>query len=273
MKSTPPTARRSSAPRRAKPGPLWIMARRQTAGRGRSGRQWASEPGNLYASLLVTLACPPAVVPQLSLLAGVAVVDAIAQAAGGASPGLRLKWPNDVLIGQAKCAGILAESISGQGGGDRRDRHRHQSRLASDRSRPRGHAPGRARRAALTPEAMLGFLAAAMQRWLAVWDVRNGICRRCARPGSSALVLSAKAAASIRGRSASRAHFVGLDAGGALLMQDRAGTAAQHRLRRRDAGDGRCGRCKLMADQRRRRRQGSATNWCSWRSAASARSA
>ena len=60
------------------------MARRQTQGRGRSGRQWASEPGNLYASLLQRLACPQAVVHQLSLLAGVAVIEAIAAAAGGA---------------------------------------------------------------------------------------------------------------------------------------------------------------------------------------------
>ena len=61
------------------PGPLWVMARRQTQGRGRSGRQWASEPGNLYASLLQRLACPQSVVHQLSLLAGVAAVEAIAR--------------------------------------------------------------------------------------------------------------------------------------------------------------------------------------------------
>ena len=109
------------------------MARRQTQGRGRSGRHWASEPGNLYASLLQRLACPQSDVHQLSLLAGVAVVEAIA-AAAGAQPiaGLRLKWPNDVLIGGAKCAGILPESQSGGGGlgGRRRGRHRHQSGLA-----------------------------------------------------------------------------------------------------------------------------------------------
>ena len=72
-------------------GPLWIMARRQTQGRGRSGRHWVSEPGNLYASLLQRLACPQSVVHQLSLLAGVAVVEAIAEAAGSAGiAGLRL---------------------------------------------------------------------------------------------------------------------------------------------------------------------------------------
>ena len=43
-------------------GPLWVMAHRQTQGRGRSGRKWASEPGNLHASLLLSLACPPTAV-------------------------------------------------------------------------------------------------------------------------------------------------------------------------------------------------------------------
>src|ERR1700680_2406864 len=99
-------------------GPLWIMARRQTNGRGRSGRMWASEPGNLYASLLQRLACPQSVVHQLSLLAGVAAVEAIAAAVGGRINGLRLKWPNDVLIGEAKCAGILPESQIGAGGSE-----------------------------------------------------------------------------------------------------------------------------------------------------------
>jgi BirA family transcriptional regulator, biotin operon repressor / biotin---[acetyl-CoA-carboxylase] ligase len=98
-------------------GPLWIVARRQTQGRGRSGRSWGSEPGNLYASLLQAMACPPSAVPQISLLAGVAVIDAMRAAAGGVRiPGLRLKWPNDVLIVQAKCAGILPECVSGADG-------------------------------------------------------------------------------------------------------------------------------------------------------------
>jgi len=91
-------------------GPLWIMARRQSHGRGRSGRQWASEPGNLYASLLQRVVCRQSVVHQLSLVAGVATVEAIVAAAGAPIAGLRLKWPNDVLIGAAKCAGILPES-------------------------------------------------------------------------------------------------------------------------------------------------------------------
>jgi BirA family biotin operon repressor/biotin-[acetyl-CoA-carboxylase] ligase len=104
-------------------GPLWIMARRQSAGRGRSDRQWVSAPGNLHASLLIGLDCPATAVAQLSLLAGVATIDAIRRAAaasgGGEPTGLRLKWPNDILIDGAKCAGILVETSSQLPGGRR----------------------------------------------------------------------------------------------------------------------------------------------------------
>lgn len=100
---------------RGETGPLWVTAKRQTQGRGRSGRGWTSVDGNLYASFLATLTCPPSVVPQLSLVAGVAVHDAISRAVGAGGEridGLRLKWPNDVLVGRAKVAGILPESMS-----------------------------------------------------------------------------------------------------------------------------------------------------------------
>lgn len=101
-------------------GPLWIAADTQTAGRGRSGRSWSSDVGNLHASLLVTLAVPAARAYQLALVAGVAGFDALAAAAGPeALPGLRLKWPNDILINGEKAGGILIESsilAKGSGG-------------------------------------------------------------------------------------------------------------------------------------------------------------
>lgn len=69
----------------------WLVAERQTVGRGRSGRAWASPTGNLYASGLVELrpSDPPA--PTLALVAGIAAVETL----GGAS--VILKWPNDIL--------------------------------------------------------------------------------------------------------------------------------------------------------------------------------
>jgi len=90
-------------------GPLWIVARTQTAGRGRRGRVWVSEPGNLYATLLLTDPAPPEKFPELSFVAALALHDAI----GGRIPGLAarlvLKWPNDLLIDRNKFAGILIE--------------------------------------------------------------------------------------------------------------------------------------------------------------------
>lgn len=98
---------------RGERGPLWITAKVQTGGKGRSGRAWVSENGNLYASLIVTLDCEPAVAHQLSFVAGIAVADAIrAEAAPDPLPGLRLKWPNDVLLDGGKLSGMLLESTT-----------------------------------------------------------------------------------------------------------------------------------------------------------------
>jgi BirA family transcriptional regulator, biotin operon repressor / biotin---[acetyl-CoA-carboxylase] ligase len=91
-------------------GPLWITARAQTAGRGRRGRNWVSEPGNLYATLLLTDPAPPERAAQLSFVAALAVHDAITALAPVLGPQLAFKWPNDVLAAGAKLAGILIEA-------------------------------------------------------------------------------------------------------------------------------------------------------------------
>jgi BirA family biotin operon repressor/biotin-[acetyl-CoA-carboxylase] ligase len=91
-------------------GPLWITAARQTAGRGRRGNAWVSEPGNLYASLVLADAAPAAHLPELCFVAALAVRDAVAAVAPSLSPALKLKWPNDLLLDGAKLAGILIEA-------------------------------------------------------------------------------------------------------------------------------------------------------------------
>ena len=93
-------------------GPLWILAHRQSAGRGRRGRAWASPPGNLYATLMLTEPSAPAQAPQLSFVAALALHDALAACAPQLGPSLKLKWPNDLLLGGAKLAGILIEGDS-----------------------------------------------------------------------------------------------------------------------------------------------------------------
>jgi BirA family transcriptional regulator, biotin operon repressor / biotin---[acetyl-CoA-carboxylase] ligase len=89
--------------------PLWIVAREQTQGRGRRGNTWTSPRGNLYATLLLHDPAPPPHAPELSFVAALAVVDAIAGRAPMVADRLALKWPNDVLCGGEKLAGILLE--------------------------------------------------------------------------------------------------------------------------------------------------------------------
>jgi len=96
------------------PGPLWIWSARQSQGRGRGGREWVSQPGNLFASLLIGLNCPLRVASQLALVAGIVTFDTIAKliAYEGRSEVL-LKWPNDVLLAGEKVAGMLLENVGG----------------------------------------------------------------------------------------------------------------------------------------------------------------
>jgi BirA family biotin operon repressor/biotin-[acetyl-CoA-carboxylase] ligase len=91
------------------PAGLALLAERQSAGRGRSGRDWLSPPGNLYLSVLLRPAGPAREARQWALLAGVALHEAAAGIAPDPAQ-LRLKWPNDLLRDGAKCAGILADS-------------------------------------------------------------------------------------------------------------------------------------------------------------------
>src|SRR5207302_165633 len=82
-------------------------------GRGRRGRVWVSERGNLFATLLLTAPAAPEYRPQLSLVAALAVHDALVEIAGGLKRRIAIKWPNDLLMDQAKFAGILVEGEVG----------------------------------------------------------------------------------------------------------------------------------------------------------------
>ncbi len=160
------------------PGHLWIRADVQTAGRGRRGRGWASPNGNLMTTLLLRPPCGPGEAAQLSFVAALAVGDLI----GASVPADRigLKWPNDVLVSGAKIAGILLES----GAGPVSDPHSRLDWLGigmgvnlashpTDLDRPvtdlraeTGAAP--------SPAQALEHLAAAFERWYAVWDEARG---------------------------------------------------------------------------------------------------
>ncbi|HUH11417.1 MAG TPA: biotin--[acetyl-CoA-carboxylase] ligase [Brevundimonas sp.] len=96
-------------------GPLWITARRQTAGRGRRGRKWESESGNLASTLLLLTRKSPAEAAQLTFAASLAVADLLDRYVPPAL--VTIKWPNDVLLDGRKTSGILIESGPAPSGG------------------------------------------------------------------------------------------------------------------------------------------------------------
>jgi BirA family biotin operon repressor/biotin-[acetyl-CoA-carboxylase] ligase len=104
-------------------GPMWFVTSEQTAGRGRRHRPWISPRGNLACSVLEVIDVPPAVAATLGFAAGLALeaalqkvsIEASMRTAGSDRLRFSLKWPNDVLAGQQKLAGILleAEAVAG----------------------------------------------------------------------------------------------------------------------------------------------------------------
>jgi BirA family transcriptional regulator, biotin operon repressor / biotin---[acetyl-CoA-carboxylase] ligase len=153
------------------PGPLWITARAQTAGRGRRGRAWTSPPGNLYATLLLGDPGPAAVAPQLSFVAAIAVHDAVLAAAGQHPISLMLKWPNDVLCNGAKLAGILIEGEGRPlavaiGIGINCKQHPTDTAYPATDLGEAGMD--------VSPAHLFDWLAPAMQRRLAQWDRGHG---------------------------------------------------------------------------------------------------
>jgi BirA family biotin operon repressor/biotin-[acetyl-CoA-carboxylase] ligase len=93
------------------PEGLAVLADRQTAGRGSRGRAWESPSGNLSLSVLLRPKEPMARVGQWSLLAGVALAEALAPFAP-----VTVKWPNDLLLHDRKLAGILIDAVADETG-------------------------------------------------------------------------------------------------------------------------------------------------------------
>lgn len=87
-----------------------VWAARQTRGRGRFGRTWVSPEGGAYFSIILRPQHPATETPQLSLVAGLGLVEGLRQL-GRCAPSIR--WPNDVLLDGKKLAGILTEAKNG----------------------------------------------------------------------------------------------------------------------------------------------------------------
>jgi BirA family biotin operon repressor/biotin-[acetyl-CoA-carboxylase] ligase len=215
-------------------GGLWIWANRQSAGRGRIGRSWASPPGNLYASVLLRPPCPLSVAVGLSLLAGVAMYDAVEALSGErfAQGRLRLKWPNDLLLDGLKVGGVLLESAKSRKTGESAVVIGAGVNLVShpdDCLRPATDLA--ARGVVASPSAAFAALAWATADWLGVWQngkgfpqVRRAWIERAQGIGSEIAVRV--------GAEIIRGVFLGVDEGGALLLDS--GEGAKRRI---TAGD------------------------------------
>jgi BirA family biotin operon repressor/biotin-[acetyl-CoA-carboxylase] ligase len=140
---------------------LWLRAERQTGGRGRQGRAWASPEGNLHASTIVRLQPEDPPAPGLALVAAVALHELVSLYA----PAVQIKWPNDLIFGGAKLAGILLERQSDAvilGFGVNLAHYpRGLDRPVTSLAALAGAAPA--------PGPFLELLAAGLARWLARW--------------------------------------------------------------------------------------------------------
>jgi BirA family biotin operon repressor/biotin-[acetyl-CoA-carboxylase] ligase len=151
------------------PEGLAVLGRRQTGGRGRDGRVWESPAGNMYLSVLLRPAGPAREAGRWSLLAAVALADALSGFAP--DPGaLALKWPNDVLLGGAKLAGLLCESAA--------DAEGRLEWLVIGFGANLAVAPALEDRAtaclgAIPPEQVAVAVLAALDRWRRAWMVEG----------------------------------------------------------------------------------------------------
>ncbi len=91
-------------------GPFWIVSVKQTAGKGRLGRNWVSNPGNFYGTLLWPTVALPSAFSQVSFVAALAVHQTASEFVDPKR--IILKWPNDCLVDGAKVCGVLCEGVS-----------------------------------------------------------------------------------------------------------------------------------------------------------------
>lgn len=215
LDSTNEEARRLAAA--GESGPLWISAARQSAGRGRRGREWQSADGNLFATLLLKPARPKVQWPQLSFAAAIATADMVAHFAPAAV--ITVKWPNDVLAEGRKLSGILLESVLLKTGGEglaigigvNLQHHATDTEFPAISLAALGAKPP-------SPSEALARLAGGFAKWYDLWDsagfgpIRDAWLARAAGLGQR-----------IRARLPDREFagvFEGLDEDGALLLKE-----------------------------------------------------
>jgi BirA family biotin operon repressor/biotin-[acetyl-CoA-carboxylase] ligase len=209
-------------------GPVWISAARQTAGRGRRGRGWLQEPGDLAATLLLPGdGLDAATAAQTSFCACLATAELLDALAPGAE--VALKWPNDPLLNGAKVAGVLLES-AGDGGRLRWLAIGIGVNLASaPPPEPDAWPPisvAAVTGAAPDPATALTILATRLDAWLTLWraegfaPVRRAWTARAARLGAPITVRLP--------RQTLQGVFESLDEDGALVLSQPQGRRRIH---------------------------------------------
>jgi len=207
-------------------GLLWVTAVRQTGGRGRRGRPWVSEPGNLYASLLLIDPAPMERMGSLPLAIAVAVHQAVRMVLPPAAEPLEVKWPNDILIGRKKTCGILVE-------GERLPDGRYAlvigiginvSVMPDNPMYPVTCIREQGGRA--SPEELFAHLYASMAEVLDIWNEGRGIREITARWRDVACGIGEKITVNLPDRSIS-GQFAGIDDNGLLMLDTGAGRILQ----------------------------------------------
>lgn len=206
--------------REGEPLPLWVTAEHQTSGRGRQGRTWTSIPGNLHASVAFSTSAPLEIVGQIALVAGLMFYDAVAAVSGlDEDGGLRLKWPNDLLIGHEKVGGILVESsLTNVSGGPVMVVIGFGLNIVQvpDLDRPVTCLALHAKKA--SAENILVALAERCETWLDTWDEGRGFpiirAKWLARGGNTAEAVTINT-----GRGIVTGTYQGLSPTGSLLVQ------------------------------------------------------
>jgi len=206
--------------------PIWIVAGKQSGGRGRKGKTWVSEEGNLYASLLFRPDIEATALGALPFLMALAVRDTLIEL-GALANDVKCKWPNDILLAGRKICGILIESSSRSSGRldhviigvginllhSPADAQFNATSLLASLGRP------------ISVQEALGRLANQLNQRLDAWDVENFEpvrveWTRCAWGlGQFRRIDTAK--------ESFEAKLVGLDTQGGLLVQMEDGTERQ----------------------------------------------
>ncbi|MCC9623023.1 biotin--[acetyl-CoA-carboxylase] ligase [Thalassospira sp. MA62] len=203
-----------------------VLARTQTAGRGRRGRVWSSPVGNVYSSLLLRPTCSLSDAARLTFLIAVAVAEAI-EIVTGNQVRPDCKWPNDLMVNGRKICGILLESASHQGSATDYlviGMGINVAFFPDDAERPATSLA--ALGAPVAVNELVSAYLARVAHWLPIWEgqgfapVRDAWLNRAYGIGKPVVArLSERELAGT---------FVGLDDDGSLILREGAGT--EHRI-------------------------------------------